>query len=108
MGVHPSVASATSATMILFTSLTASTSYALFGILIWQYAWVCLIFGFLATFLGQILLSFLMKLHARNSYIAFCVGAVVLISALLMTVQSIIAIVSGEKHKSGGICGMDT
>jgi uncharacterized membrane protein YfcA len=108
MGVHPSVASATGATMLLFTSLTAFTSYIIFGLLISQYAIVCFWFGFLATFLGQVLLAFFMTKHARNSYIAFSIGFVVLISAVLMTIQSIISTAKGEKHSSGGICGVDT
>lgn len=108
MGVHPVVASATSATMILFTSITATTSYAIFGLLLPEYAIVCFFFGLIATFLGQVLLSYLMRLHARNSYIAFSVGGVVLVSAFLITVQSVLSILEGEEHKSNGICGIDT
>lgn len=108
MGVHPTVASATGATMLLFTSLTAFTSYIVFGLLIHQYAIVCFLFGFIATLLGQLLLTFFMMKHARNSYIAFSIGFVVLISAVLMTIQSILSSAKGEKHSSGGICGVDT
>lgn len=108
MHVHPAVASATSATMILFTSTTATTSYMVFGLLLPQYAMVCFCFGFLATFLGQILLGYLMKRHARNSYIAFSIGYVVLLSAILMSIQSVLSILEGERHKSNGICGVDT
>lgn len=105
MGVHPAVSSASSACMILFTSFTATTSYIVFGLLLPDYAFVCVIVGFLATFAGQVALMFLMKRNNRNSYIAFSIGGVVLISAVLMTVQSLLSMASGEEHHSGGICG---
>jgi len=41
----------------------------------------------------------------RNSYIAFSIGAVVALSAFLMTAESIISLAEGEVHESGGICG---
>ena len=105
MGVHPAVSSASSACMILFTSFTATTSYVVFGLLLPDYAAVCLVVGFLATFAGQLGLTYLMKRAQRNSYIAFSIGGVVLLSAFLMTIQSLLSMASGEKHHSGGICG---
>lgn len=39
MGVHPLVASATCAVMIMFTSVAATTMYIAFGTLTWDYAW---------------------------------------------------------------------
>lgn len=107
MNVHPAVSSATSATMILFTSFTATTSFVVFGLLLPDYAGVCLIVGFVATFAGQVGLSYLMRKSQRNSYIAFSIGGVVFISAILMTIQSLLSMASGEKHKAGGICGKD-
>jgi len=105
MGVHPAVSSASSASMILFTSFTATTSFVAFGLLVFDYGVVCLLVGFVATFVGQIGLTYLMKKAQRNSYIAFSIGGVVLLSAFLMTIQSMISMASGEKHHSGGICG---
>lgn len=107
MGVHPSVSSASSATMILFTSLTATTSYIVFGLLLVDYGILCLVVGFCATLVGQIGLVALMKRYKRNSLIAFSIGGVVLLSAFLMTIQSIVAFVEGKRHHSGGICGKD-
>jgi uncharacterized membrane protein YfcA len=110
MGVHPAVSSASSACMILFTSFTATTSFAVFGLLVSDYAAVCTLIGFVATLVGQIGLSYLMKRYQRNSYIAFSIGGVVLLSAILMTIQSLIGMAEAEsgQHKSGGICGSDT
>lgn len=108
MEVHPAVASASSACMILFTSFTATTSFVVFGLLDMEYASICFFIGFVATYFGQIGLGILMKRAQRNSYIAFSIGGVVLLSALLMTIQSLLSMAEGEHHTSGGICGKDS
>jgi len=105
MNVHPAVSSASSACMILFTSFTATTSFIVFGLLIPDYAVVCVVIGFLATLVGQTGLSYLMAKSQRNSYIAFSIGGVVLLSAFLMTIQSLVSMAEGSHSTSGGICG---
>ncbi|KAG7340328.1 sulfite exporter TauE/SafE [Nitzschia inconspicua] len=89
LGVHPAVASASSACMILFTSLTATLSFMAFGILVPDYAIFCLVIGFVSTALGQLGMSVLLKRYQRNSYIAYCIGLVVAISAVAMVIESI-------------------
>ena len=105
MGVHPAVSSASSALMILFTSFTATTSFFVFGLLRMDYGVVCIILGFFATIVGQLGLSYLMKKYQRNSYIVFSIGGVVLLSAILMTFQSLLAAAEGgPREKTGGVC----
>jgi Predicted permeases len=105
MGVHPKVSSASSAVMILFTSFTATSSFIAFGLLVYDYAFVCLMVGFFATYVGQIALYYLMSKYERNSYIAFSIGGVVLLSALLMTVQSLVSMAEhGGGKEPQGIC----
>lgn len=101
------VSAASSACMILFTSFTASTSFAVFGLFVEDYALCFLVVGFVTTYLGQVIMIRLMKKSKRNSYIAFSIGSVVAISAVLMTIQSLLSIAEGEKHRAGGICGKD-
>jgi uncharacterized membrane protein YfcA len=106
MGVHPAVASATTACMILFTSFTATTTYAVYGILVHDYAIVCTILGLMSTAVGQMVMSGLLKKTGRNSYIAFSIGVVILLSALLMTMQSLLHLMSDDvKEEFTGICG---
>ncbi|KAL7580052.1 hypothetical protein ACA910_005037 [Epithemia clementina (nom. ined.)] len=105
MNVHPAVSAASSACMILFTSFTATTSFIVFGLLVVDYAVVGLVIGFIATIVGQVGLSYLAKKAQRNSFIAFSIGGVVLLSAFLMTVQSLLSMAEGEQHHAGGICG---
>lgn len=105
MGIHPAVGSASSAAMILMTSFTATTSYIVFGLLIPDYAFMFIFIGFASTIAGQVGLSMLMKKSNRNSYIVFSIGGAVLISSILMSIQSMLSLAAGEKHHSGGVCG---
>ena len=91
LGVHPQVASATSAAMILFTSSTATVSYAIFGNLMYDYGMACFGLGFVATAAGQTVMSVLLS-NQRHSYIAYCIGIVVALSAFCMTIESFLAI----------------
>merc|ERR1712196_105269 len=74
MGIHPKVSSASSACMIMYTSLTATTSFYVFGLLKMDYAVVCVIMG----------LAALIKKLKRDSLIIFSIAGVVGISAVLM------------------------
>lgn len=105
MGVHPKVSSASSACMILFTSFTATTSFIVFGLLLPEYAVLLGLIGFVTTYIGQVGLTYLMSKTGRNSYIAFSIGFVVALSAILMTIQSLMAMAAGETHHTGGLCG---
>jgi uncharacterized membrane protein YfcA len=105
MGVHPAVSAASTAAMIFFTAFAATTSFVVFGLLIYDYAVMLAFIGFVSTLVGQIGLAYLMKNNQRNSLIVFSIGGVVLLSAILMTIQSMISMAAGEKHHSGGICG---
>lgn len=95
LGVHPTVASATSAAMILFTSATATLSYSIYGFVQYDYASACLTIGFISALLGQSIMSMLMQRYDRPSYIAYSIGIVVAISAVAMTVESILVLCLG-------------
>mmetsp|Transcript_24243 Transcript_24243/g.35923 ORF Transcript_24243/g.35923 Transcript_24243/m.35923 type:complete len:592 (-) Transcript_24243:271-2046(-) len=111
MGVHPMVASATSSCMILFTSIASVTSFSIFGLILWDYAAVCLAVGFFPTLIGMSLMQRVRKTTSyrgynfeRNSIITFAIGAVILLSALMMTVLYIFSIVTFDEDDQLGIC----
>jgi uncharacterized membrane protein YfcA len=109
MGMHPTVCAASSACMILFTSFAASTSFLLFGLLTPDYGSVCLCVGFITTYCGQVAINHFMKKTNRTSYIAFSVGGVVILSAVLMSIQSMISIWNGNRvnvKDLHGICSV--
>eukprot|EP00658_Telonema_sp_P-2_P048653 TRINITY_DN369_c0_g1_i5.p1 TRINITY_DN369_c0_g1~~TRINITY_DN369_c0_g1_i5.p1 ORF type:complete len:536 (+),score=154.29 TRINITY_DN369_c0_g1_i5:146-1609(+) len=89
MQVHPSVASATAAYMILFTAGAATLSYAFLGEVEWTYAWLMFSMGVIFTLVGQLLLNKLIKRTGRSSYIAFVIVAIVGISVVLMGVEGV-------------------
>lgn len=101
MGVHPMVASATVAVMIMFTSVAATTMFIAFGTLIWDYAWYFFILGLFTTVIGQFGVSYLVDKYKRYSYISISIGAVVALSTILMAVQSVFSLVDAQNAPSG-------
>ncbi|GKY95610.1 hypothetical protein MPSEU_000522300 [Mayamaea pseudoterrestris] len=109
-GLHPSVASASSSAMILLTSFSATTSYIIYTVLLIDYAVVGFCLGFCSALVGQGIMRQIRQATSasgrnfeRNSYIAFVIGGVVLISALLMTIQYVLLIVQ-EPDDFQGVC----
>lgn len=113
LGVHPKVASATSSVSIFFTSFIANTSFAVFGLIVEDYAVACFFFGLIFTYIGQKLFSWSWKSIKRKTAvlrdvaIVFIMALVVLLSAILMTVEEIQYISRGCEQAlrgSGGLC----
>lgn len=88
MGTKPQVASATSATMILFTSSAASVSYLLFNSLNLQYAAILFPLGFVCTLIGQIGLNAIVKYYGRASLVILCIATVIGMSTFAMGFES--------------------
>lgn len=109
MGVHPAVTTATSSCMTFFTSASATTAYVIYGLVMYDYAAVCLVIGFSAALFGQMLMARARSAPGgnfeRNSLIAFSIGGVILLSAFLMTILYVLMIVSfDDDGNTGGIC----
>uniref|UniRef100_A0A7S3K149 Uncharacterized protein n=1 Tax=Aureoumbra lagunensis TaxID=44058 RepID=A0A7S3K149_9STRA len=112
LGVLPPVASATTACMILLTSTTAATTFIVFGLLAKDYGFHLFWVGVLATAVGQLGMSYLIKKSGRQSYVAFSIGAVVGLSTILMGFHGLISLayqradadMPGTPHHRSGIC----
>ena len=113
LDVHPVAASATSSISIFFTSLIASTSYAVFGLIVPDYAYVCFVLGLFCTFVGRRFSSWSSRqledkaLILRDTFVVFTIGIVVLLSAVLMTIEEVKLITGGCEQalrSSGGLC----
>jgi len=107
MGVLPQVASATSATMILFTSFAATSCYLLFGSLTMGYAVVLFPLGLLFTIAGQLLLNSIVKRYNRSSLIILCIATVIGLSTIAMGFESsggLIDLVKGVPTPKRSIC----
>ena len=114
MGVHPKVASATSSTSIFFTSLVSNTSFAVFGLILEDYALISFIFGIIFTYLGRLTFKWSCNIIAkeaeqqRDVFIVLMMGGVLLLSTILMASQELRDIARGCERTiqySGGICG---
>lgn len=111
IGVNPSVAAATSGCMNFFTSLMAVSSYVVLGSLVPDYGVACLVLGVSATYFGRFVMSQASKRRRgrrldRHSYIAYSMGIVVLLSALLMTAEALWSIYNHSYNDADiqGIC----
>lgn len=108
MGVHPLVASATCAVMIMFTSVAATTMFVAFGTLTWDYAWFFFILGLGATVVGQFGVSYLVVKYRRVSLVSLSIGAVVALSTVLMALQAVFSLVEassqGANEKAATLC----
>ena len=103
MGVHPAVVSATASSVVFFTAALSTSSFAVFDLILWDYASVCVCIGFFASLVGQSIMkrarqSATADNFERNSFIAYCIGGVIMLSALLMTMQYVLDIVSYDEN----------
>lgn len=97
--------------MILLTSFATTSTFAIFGLLLKDYAIFGFCVAFVSSLVGQKVMKELRQARSatgrhfeRNSYIAFVIGGVVLVSALLMTVQYVFSIVEEPDEDFGGLC----
>jgi len=111
MGIHPAICTATSVTMVFFTTLLSSSSFAVFNLILWDYAVVCVVIGFIGSLIGMGIMQRARQTAAgaanfeRNSFIAYCTGCVIMLCALLMTLQYVLQIVGNDmSYAEGGLC----
>jgi len=107
MGVLPQVTSATSATMILFTSSAATVSYLLFETLNVQYGMYVFLQGFVFTLIGQKILNAAVKKSGRGSLIVLLIATIVGLSAVAMGLESsgsVIDLINGHPAPHKSLC----
>ena len=92
-------------------SKTESDVLLCHSLILVDYAVMGFFVAFFSSLVGQILMGRLRQARSasgrsfeRNSYIAFVIGGVVLISAVLMTIQYIFSIVEGPDDDYGNLC----
>lgn len=107
MGIIPSVASASAAAMILFTSAAASTSFVVFGLLHVSYGAMFFLLGLVSTAIGQCAVGALAERHNRQSPIVLSIGSVILLSSLLVGVNTVTTLAGSEAaelFRPHGVC----
>lgn len=106
LGVHPAVASATSATLILYTSAVATVSYYLRGQLVVDYAIGMAIVGIIFTAVGQVGSQKLVEVTGRQSIIVFLIATIIIVSTMLLTYVGIANLVQDPSAalEASGVC----
>merc|ERR1712039_987064 len=75
--------------MILFTSATASTSFVVFGLLHTGYGAIFFLLGIVSTAVGQYVVGQLVEKHNRQSPIVLSIGSVIVLSSMLVAVNTL-------------------
>jgi len=107
MGVIPSVASASSAAMILFTSASASVSFMVFGLLHETYGMFYFLLGLTCTAASQTIVTRSLNRYNRQSPIVLSIGAVILLSSGLVALNIVMAVLGEDRLdlvKLHGVC----
>ena len=89
LGVAPQVASATAATMILFTTMATAVSFQVFGLLEPTYASMCFMLGFGCTLLGHYIVLTFLQGNRRQSPPVLSIGCVMAVSTALLIAEMI-------------------
>ena len=97
MGLHPAVVSAMSSCMSLFIDATAVSTFVVDGLLVPDYAVAGGALGCCAMLVGQAAMNRLLARTRRNSYIALLIGVILLVSTVLILLESVLYLLSGEE-----------
>tara|TARA_B100000780_G_C20895563_1_gene356392 strand:+ start:221 stop:532 length:312 start_codon:yes stop_codon:yes gene_type:complete len=85
-----------------FFSLFLFSFLFLTGMLIPDYGIAFAIVGFVATFVGQTFLDYLVKKYNTTSFIVFSIALVMVIAVILMAIAGIIRIAGEIENGTGG------
>jgi len=110
MGILPVVASANASAMILFTTGIACLSFFLFGAMDAKTGSILFVLGLVCTGVGQYFLGIAIKRANRQSLVILSMGFVVVFSAILLTLRSIVDGATREGGfnalmQMGSLCG---
>lgn len=106
MGILPAVASASAATMILYTAAAASTSFVVFGLLHTAYGALFFTLGLTCTAIGQATVNRWVKKHNRQSPIVLSIGTVIALSSLLVGANTMFNLFSQSRSELFAVSGV--
>lgn len=90
LGVNPAISAASTQVTLLISSSTSAIVYAVNGAVPWDYGIVLIIIGFLATLLGQSLVSWLVRRLGRPSILVITLA--VMFSAATFAAAAVVVI----------------
>ncbi|GLD98050.1 hypothetical protein PINS_up006747 [Pythium insidiosum] len=97
-GMIPEVASSISALLVLYSSAAATTKFALFNQIAWDWSIALSIMTFVVTATAQVFVLGYVRRTGKQSIIVFCVAATILVGAALMSYSAVTSTIE-EAHK---------
>ena len=92
LGIHPIVGTVTTNFLVLITSSSTTFQFILFKMLNFEYAFFCVIFSSLGSYCGTYLVNSYVKNTGKQSFIVFILFIVVVVSAIVLPLSSLINI----------------
>ena len=94
LGIHPIVGTVTTNFLVLITSSSTTFQFILFKMLNFQYGIFCIFFSALGSYCGTYLVNSYVKNTGKQSFIVLILFFVVVISAIVLPLSSIINIIN--------------
>jgi uncharacterized membrane protein YfcA len=108
LGMLSQPTSATSAATVFLTASSAAVQYFLLDLLILDYALWFGVVGFLATFVGQTFINYLVRRYKRTSLIVLSIALVLVLALVMMVTAGIVQVLKDiDEDKPmgfGGLC----
>lgn len=92
LGIHPIVGTVTTNFLVLITSSSTTFQFILFKMLNFEYGFFCIIFSALGSYCGTYLVNSYVKNTGKQSFIVLILFFVVVISAIVLPLSSLINI----------------
>jgi uncharacterized membrane protein YfcA len=99
LGLHPIVGTVTTNMLVLITSSSTTFQFILFKMLNIEYGIICIIFSALGSYCGTYLVNTYVKKTGKQSFIVLVLFCVVIISAIVLPLSSLINIL--EDYNKG-------
>ena len=97
LGIHPIVGTVTTNMLVLITSSSTTFQFILFKMLNVQYGIFCIIFSAVGSYCGTYLVNTYVKKTGKQSFIVFILFCVVIISAIVLPLSSLLNIINDYK-----------
>lgn len=97
LGIHPIVGTVTTNFLVLITSSSTTFQFILFKMLNFEYGFFCIIFSALGSYCGTYLVNSYVKNTGKQSFIVLILFFVVIISAIVLPLSSLINIFNDYK-----------
>ena len=97
LGIHPVVGTVTTNMLVLITSSSTTFQFILFKMLNLEYGIICIIFSALGSYCGTYLVNNYVKKTGKQSFIVLILFCVVIISAIVLPLSSLLNIINDYK-----------